>query len=92
MEVDYSDTPDEAVHSSLTVRIRLEWTGVSRFEIPMGHEDLLSIGFGKEEDQLVTILETWPGVFGKVISDRFEAILVKVDPGIQDETVWLRFH
>ncbi len=81
MVVDYSDYLAQDDDREFSARIQLEWTGISSFELPLGDEDLLSLDFAREGDQIVTSLETWPAVFGTVVSDSFEAILVQIDPG-----------
>ena len=90
--VDYSDKAEEGEGQDLTARIRLEWQGIASFEIPLGETDLHSLSFGRKGNQIVTSLETWPGVFGKVVSESVEAILVQLDPGDPEENSRLRYR
>jgi len=91
MVLDYADMVGEEVDQKLSARIMLEWRGVIAFEVPLGDADLVSLDFGRRENQIVTMLETWPGVFGTVISESVEATLVQLDPGDPDEIFWLRY-
>jgi hypothetical protein len=81
MVVDYEDSVDEADGAPLSARIRLEWSGVSHFEMPLGETDILFLRFGRKGDRIMTEFETSPGIFGTVISERVEAYIVRVDPG-----------
>ena len=92
MVVDYSDSTDGEDPNQLTARIRLEWSGITSFSLPLGDEDLLSLDFSRQGDQIVTTLETWPAVFGTVVSDTFEAVLVQIDPGDFDGRSWIRYR
>ncbi len=91
MVVDYSDGVGDDDRQELAARIRFQWQGIISFEIPLGDEDLLSLQFGREGDFIVTYLETWPAVFGKVVSETVEAILVQIDPGDYDGRSRIRY-
>jgi len=89
--VDYNDAVEEADRDGLTVRIRLIWRGVRRFEFPIGDEDLLSVDFKRQGDRLITSLETWPGMFATVDSATFEAELMQVDPRGEGDRPWFTY-
>ena len=92
MVVDYSDYLAQDDEKEFSARIQLEWSGIKSFELPLGDEDLLSLDFSREGDQIVTNLETWPAVFGKVVSDTFEAILVQIDPSDYEGRSRIRYR
>lgn len=92
--LDYTDLvegPNSLPEDGLSARMRLQWTGVTTFDFPLGDEDLLSLDLDRQGDRIVTTLETWPGVFGTIVSDTFEAILMQVDPGPDDDRAWIRY-
>ena len=91
MVVDYSDMVGDDTNQGMSVRIRLAWQGIQSFDLPLVDSDLHDLDFGRDENQIVTHLEVWPGVFGTVVSDTVEATLVQVDPGNDDQTPWLRY-
>lgn len=92
MVVDYNDMIGEDHTQQMSVRIRLEWKGITNFELPLGDKDLIGLDFGRQENQIVTSIETWFGVFGKIVSDTVEATLVQMDPGDGDEMSWIRYN
>jgi len=92
MILDYDEWDEEHHADTLTARIRLRWTGVHALDFPLGDQDLLGIRFTSEGELLITYLETWPGVEGRVVSEGFEAILMQVDPAEDEERAWLRFE
>jgi hypothetical protein len=92
MVVDYNDMVGDDDDQELSARIRIEWHGITSFEVPLGDIDLVSLDFSRQGNQIETSIETWPGVFGTVISDTVEAILVQIDPGEADERSWLRYR
>ena len=82
--VDYSDSVGEDLSQSLSTRINLEWIGIDSFELPIGFEELVGLSFSRHGDKILSELEVWPGVFGSVVSESFEARLIQVDPGDRD--------
>ncbi|MGV3613781.1 MAG: hypothetical protein ACO1SV_00480 [Fimbriimonas sp.] len=92
--VDYADQiegPDRNPSDDLATRIRLEWTGVTSFDFPLGDADLLGLDLARHGEQIVTTLETWPGIFGTIVSETFEAVLMQMDPGPNDDRAWISF-
>lgn len=85
---DYVDVADE---DRLAARMILEWTKVVLIDLPLELEHVISIAFSRLDNLLVTTLETWPGVFGQIRSDGFEAILSQLQPGNTDELPRFRF-
>ena len=79
--VDYEDVSDEDDTQLLSARIRLEWQGVEALEIPLGYDDMFGLSFRRSGDKIRTDIEMWPGIFGYVISDTVEAVLIQLDPG-----------
>jgi hypothetical protein len=95
MVVDYTDLvegPNGLPQDGLSARFRLEWGGVTSFDFPLGDEDLLSLDLARQGTRIVTTLETWPGVFGTIVSDTFEAVLMQMEPGPDDERTWIRYE
>jgi hypothetical protein len=90
MVLDYEDMVGEDVTQHLCARIRLQWDGIESFDLPLGYEDLMGLDFGRKGERILTTLEVWPGVFGSVVSDSVEAILVQMDPGESDGKPHLR--
>lgn len=90
--VDYNDMIGDDHSQHLSARIRLEWHGIESFDLPIGDEDLYSLDFGRQGNRILTRFETWPGVFGMVVSDTVEAILVQIDPGESDGRPRLRYQ
>jgi hypothetical protein len=91
MVVDYSDVLGGNDNQELVARIRLEWHGIVSFDLPLGDVDLLTLDFGRQGDHIVTSLETWPAVFGTVVSESVEATLVQIDPGDFDGRSRIRY-
>lgn len=92
MELEYRETTEMEEGQKLTARIRFEWSNVHQLDLPMDFDEVMNVEFRKGNDHLVTLLEVGPGVFGQVVSERFEAVLVKLDPGPRDETAWIRLR
>ena len=92
MELEYRETSEMEEGQLLAVRIRFEWSNVHQLDLPMDLDEIMNVDFRKETDHLVTSLEVGPGVFGRVVSEGFEAVLVKLDPGPRDETAWIRLR
>ncbi len=92
LTVDYSDMAEEDDRELLSARIRFEWTGIELFDFPLGFEDLYGISFSKSGDKIRTDLEMWPGIFGAVISETVEAVLLQLDPGEPDISPILRYR
>ena len=84
------DYVDQADGDRLAARVTLHWSGVKDLDLPLDLEHLVSLGFRQGERELQTQLETWPGVFGTIRSEGFEAILEQLQPGSNDETPRLR--
>jgi hypothetical protein len=91
MVVDYADIVGDDDGQELSARIRLEWIGIASFTLPLGDTELVSLDFDRQDQQILTTIETWPGVFGSVVSESIEAILVQIDPRDADERSWLRY-
>lgn|GEM_PF-1477809 len=92
MELEYRETTEMEEGQKLTARIRFEWSNVHQLDLPMDFDEVMNVEFRKGNDHLVTLLEVGPGVFGQVVSEGFEAVLVKLDPGPRDETAWIRLR
>lgn len=92
MELEYRETTEMEEGQKLTARIRFEWSNVHQLDLPMDFDEVMNVEFRKGNDHLVTLLEVGPGVFGQVVSERFEAVLVKLDPGPRDESAWIRLR
>lgn len=92
MVVDYNDMVGDDDDQELAARIRIEWHGITSFQLPLGDIDLVSLDFDRKGNQIETTVETWPGVFGAVVSDSVEAILVQIDPNDPEERSWIRYR
>jgi hypothetical protein len=88
--LDYLDTGSR--NEQLKARVCLEWSGVQRFDLPVDLEHIVSLSFRRREAKLVTYLETWPGVFGTIESEGFEAILSQLEPGPSAESTRFVFE
>jgi len=91
MVVDYNDMIGEDDEQELSARIRLEWSGISSFELPLGEVILMGLEFSRRDDRILTSVETYPGVFGTVLSEGVEAVLVQLEPGEFDDRPWIRY-
>ena len=92
MVVDYTDLAEEGEKGDVSVRMRLLWAGVKSFDLPLEEQSLFGVSFDRdEENNLVTRIETWPNVFGFIVSESFEAILVQADPLEGDQPFRIRY-
>lgn len=91
MVVDYADT-DDGGRTPLTARIRLEWTGLKSIELPLSETELFGLSFAQRDGLVETRLELSAGVFGVVVSEGFEAVLMQMDASREDDLPNLRLH
>lgn len=90
MVLDYAETLSG--DPPLVARIRLEWTGVSQLDFPLGELSLLGLQLLEAGEGIEARLEMWPGVYATIVSESFEAILMQVDPGPNDEPPFARMR
>lgn len=88
---DYRDHIENEPTQELAVRVQMEWMGIQSVELPLGETDLLSLHFEPQGDFLRTTLETWPGVFGTIVSERVEVVLLQADAIPQEDVPFLRY-
>jgi hypothetical protein len=84
LTVDYTDTMHDGP-DSLSVRIRLCWTGIQNLKLPVSENYLSNLTLRRRGDYIFAEFEFGFGLSGFVESERLEATLEKVDPLMEDE-------
>src|SRR4051794_31873617 len=79
MTVDYRDIVTDS-DGELTVRMRLEWTGVEQMDLRCYGNDLYHIDLCSADGLIVAEFEQCYGIYGKVSGRVFEVVLLQVDP------------
>ena len=92
MTVDYRDSVGVDDRQTLAVSIRLEWRGVESMDLPIDETNVFGLDFERDGAKVVTNLEVYPGVFGKIVSETVEAVLVQVDSARTDDRPWIRMR
>jgi hypothetical protein len=79
MMVDYADMPDEG-EGDLKVRMSLVWSEVRSLDLNLRENHLHQVDMRAKDGAIVVEFEQAFGIGGKIVAERFEAILVQVDP------------
>ena len=75
-DIEYCDEAD-ANDAPLRVRIRLEWLGVKLVDLNVSGVEILSIQFDRSGPLLTTYLTPCSGTQGRIVAERFEALLTQ---------------
>jgi hypothetical protein len=89
-DVEYQDETEPG-DEPLRVRMRLEWHGVKELDLQVTGVEILSVQFSRDGALLTTHLVPCSGTQGKIVSERFEAVLTQAH-SLRNETESIRIR